>query len=166
MAITILFRDYIRGKTEKDISEKQKEKKTKRTMYISESFNNIKTVKLYGWEQKFQKMINSVYQEELEIGDSALLRHKIYDVVGAIIHHFMPLVTFGCYTYFGNTLTLSQMVLTTMMMNRIRHRIYHSKNLFDRYFDVMEAMEKLWEFYCAPETQKGLIKRVPCEEAN
>ena len=151
-AMAILFRDYLRGKTEKDISEKQRDKKTKRTLHISESFNNIKTVKLYGWEQKFSKMINDVYEEELAIGDQALLRHKIYDIVGGILHNFTSIATIGTYYYFGNTLTLGELALCTVMMNRIKDRIFHSKHLFDRYFDTMESMEKLWEYYCAPET--------------
>jgi len=29
----------------------------------------------------------------------------------------------------------------------------------------MESMEKLWKFYCAPESQKGLIDRKPASDS-
>jgi len=49
---------YIRGKTEKDVGEKKRGKTEQRNLYINESFNNIKTVKLFGWEQDFIEKID------------------------------------------------------------------------------------------------------------
>ena len=100
-------------------------------------------------------MINDVYEEELAIGDQALLRNKIYDTIGGILHNFTSVAVLGTYYYFGNTLTLGELALCTFMMNQIKVQIFLSKRLFDTYFDTMEAMEKLWEYYCAPETQKA-----------
>ena len=45
-----IFKDHARGKMEKEINEKRHEKSSKRHQLINESFSNIKTVKLYGWE--------------------------------------------------------------------------------------------------------------------
>ena len=55
------------------------------------------------------------------------------------------------------------MALTTMMLGRIRGRIHHVRHLFNQYFDTMESMERLWEFYCAPETQTGLVHRTEAD---
>ena len=41
-----------------------REKKDKRMLHINESFQNIKGIKLYGWEQKFIDKIESIYKEE------------------------------------------------------------------------------------------------------
>ena len=60
---------YIRGKTESKISEEQRGKSEKRHLYINESFNNIKTVKLFGWEPDFLKKVSDIYKEELDIED-------------------------------------------------------------------------------------------------
>ena len=164
-----VFKDYIHSKTEKEIGETQREKGEKKRLYINESFNNVKSVKLYGWEPKFIKTITSIYHEELAIGDTALLRQKVFDIAGGVLHHFMPIAVFGAYTYMGNTLTLSQMALTSIFLDRIRGRIHHVRGLYKNYFDTMESMEKLWEFYCAPESQTGLINRTSadteCEHA-
>ena len=61
--------NYIKGKTEKEINEIARGKREKRSLYINESFNNIKTVKLFGWEPDFLDKVNTVLQEELEIED-------------------------------------------------------------------------------------------------
>ena len=45
------------------------------------------------------------------------------------------------------------------MLERLRGNIDRSFHLYRTYFDTMRSMENLWEFYCAPETQKGLIDR-------
>jgi len=45
------------------------------------------------------------------------------------------------------------------MLGRIEGRINHSQHLYRQYFSLMESMEKLFEFYTAPEGQTGLINR-------
>jgi ABC-type bacteriocin/lantibiotic exporter with double-glycine peptidase domain len=157
--LTQMFYGYLRGKSGQKVNEEQREKHEKRMLHINESFNNIKSVKLYGWETKFLKTIESIYQEELAIGDKQLLLNKVHDVVRGCLHHLMPVVIFSVYMALGNTLTLSKMAIAGIMVNRIRDRIHQSKGLYDRYFEVRDSMEKLWRYYTAPEAQKGLITR-------
>ena len=45
-----MFYQYLRGKVENKSDEKMRENDRKKNQYINESFNNIKTVKLFGWE--------------------------------------------------------------------------------------------------------------------
>mmetsp|Transcript_36652 Transcript_36652/g.48120 ORF Transcript_36652/g.48120 Transcript_36652/m.48120 type:complete len:809 (+) Transcript_36652:302-2728(+) len=151
--------EYIRGKTETAIGEKQRGKREQRSLYINESFSNIKTVKLFGWEPDFLKKVDEVFQEELDIEDKQHARAKIYDVLNHFLHSIASFTIFGVYIWLGNTLTLSKLALTEIMLGRIRDRINHTQHLYRQYFSVMESMQKLWEFYCAPESQKGLIER-------
>jgi ABC-type multidrug transport system fused ATPase/permease subunit len=64
-----MFVQYIKGKTESSIGEKLKGKREKRNLYINEAFNNIKTVKLFGWEPDFLQKVDEVFQEEMDIED-------------------------------------------------------------------------------------------------
>ena len=144
--------------------QKRGEVGRKRHQQINESFNNIKTVKLYGWEGKFQKSITDLYDEEDALADKAELSNRVWDVTGGLLHHFMPITVFFFYTYFGNTLTLAQMALTTMMLERTRGGIGHIKHLFNNYYSILDSMEKLWEFYCAPESQTGLMERIAADK--
>ena len=122
-------------------------------LHIHESINNVKSVKIFGWENNMLHRIETAYQEELKIGDHATLRSMKYDILNAILHNFMPIAVFSTYIALGNTLTLSQMGLTTVMLDRIRGRISHHVPFFyKQYFSTMQGLEKLWEFYCAPES--------------
>ena len=59
--------NYVRGKTEKEINEKKREFSTERMKYINESFYNIKSLKLFGWESKFLSKIEDCYLSEKDL---------------------------------------------------------------------------------------------------
>ena len=59
--------NYVRGKTEKEINEKKREFSTERMKYINESFYNIKSLKLFGWESKFLNKIEECYVSEKDL---------------------------------------------------------------------------------------------------
>ena len=121
---------YIRGKTEKEIDKQQTSKKEKRSLYINESFNNIKTVKLFGWEPDFLAKVDAVFQEELEIEDRQQLRGKVYDFLDHLTNSMVTIVVLSIYVWLGNSLTLSKMTLVQLMLRRIRDRINHSEHLY------------------------------------
>ena len=81
------------------------------------------------------------------------------------LHHFVPMVTFTVYKGLGHQMTLSQMILAEMMIHQLRGSIHWIRHLYRRQFDIKESFDKLWRYYCAPETQKGLIKRTSDPEA-
>ena len=56
---------WLRNYTEKDLREQARTKTEKRMQHINESFQNIKGVKLYGWENKF---INKLQDHGLVAG--------------------------------------------------------------------------------------------------
>lgn len=121
---------YIRGKTEKEIDKQQQSKREKRSLYINESFNNIKTVKLFGWEPDFLAKVDAVFQEELEIEDRQQLRGKVYDFLDHLTNSMVTIVVLSVYVWLGNSLTLSKMTLVQLMLRRIRDRINHSEHLY------------------------------------
>ena len=48
---------------------------------INESFNNIKTVKLFSWENQFVDSIDRVYKEELQFEDTKVLRESFFTFI-------------------------------------------------------------------------------------
>ena len=77
--------DY-RENAEKDIHKDIRENYGKRMLHINESFQNIKGIKLYGWENKFIDKIENIYQEENNLRDTSEVRNKVYDFVGGCLH--------------------------------------------------------------------------------
>ena len=58
----------------------------KRMLHINESFQNIKGIKLYGWENKFIDKMENIYKEEIEMKNTAEVRNKVYDFFGGCLH--------------------------------------------------------------------------------
>ena len=56
-----LLMGYAREKLNTDKEKEQREKHKERMLYINESFQNIKGIKLYGWENKLLDRIENVY---------------------------------------------------------------------------------------------------------
>ena len=157
--------EYVRSKTGSNDDDKRRELNTKRALQINESFNNIKSVKLFGWEGKFIDSIQSIYKKQQELDDKELVRNKCFDMMMHCLHHFVPMVTFTVYKGLGHQMTLSQMILAEMMIHQLRGSIHWIRHLYRRQFDIKESFDKLWRYYCAPETQRGLIKRTNDPEA-
>ena len=128
-------------------------------LHINESFQNIKGVKLYGWENKFIDKIENIYKEEIGMKNTLEVRNKVYDFLGGLLHQIMPLLVYGLYVYNGNPLDLGQMLMANMMMGRIRGRMHQANRIYRNIFTLEEAMTRLNTFYNAPEVQKGLIEK-------
>jgi ABC-type multidrug transport system fused ATPase/permease subunit len=121
---------YFKGKMSSDVSEQQRGKKEQRTLYINESFNNIKAVKLFGWEPDFLEKVDSVYKEELVLEDKQETREMIFTFLDEVLQASMSIAVFTLYMYLGNTLTLSKLALTTLMLNSIRGKVSYSQRLY------------------------------------
>ena len=127
--------------------------------YINESFHNIKGIKLYGWETKLLDRIEKVYQEEVALEDQTLVRNKIYDFFNGSLTVFVPVILYGFYVKNGNTLDLSSIAVVNMMIGKIQFRLNEINRMFKDIFRVKEAMQRMNDFYMAPEIQKGLIDK-------
>lgn len=75
----------VKERTEKAMNVQKNDLLTQRALQINESFNNIKSVKLFGWEAKFMSAIEAIYRKELKLDELILLRSKAFEFVGALI---------------------------------------------------------------------------------
>ena len=107
---------YMRGKTERNIEQLMREKRGTVQLQVNEAFNNIKTIKLFGWESNVLNQVSQSYDEEMQIEEKWLIRAKLYDAVIMGCKILMPITVFGTYTAMGNELTLSKLTLCTIML--------------------------------------------------
>ena len=150
---------YLREKAGNKIDKEQKEKNKDRMRYINESFHNIKGIKLYGWENKLLGRIEDVYQQEVALEDQTLVRNKVYDFFTGTLTVSLPVILYGLYVKNGNVLNLSSIAVVNMMIGKIQYRVSEIKRLFKDVFRVLESMQRLNDFFVAPEIQKGLIDK-------
>ena len=55
---------YLRASRSNSLAQKKQKKNIERMSYINEAFQNIKGIKLYGWEEKLNNRIESLHDEE------------------------------------------------------------------------------------------------------
>ena len=133
---------------------------------INESFQNIKGIKLYGWEHKFLSKIDTIYEEETVLVNQCELRSLLYQRFAELLQFFMPILVYGLYIWNGNSLDLGQFTITSMMMNKLKFRLQHATRMYREIFVVEEAMTRLNHFYKAPEVQRNLIDKKASDQGS
>lgn len=83
--------------------------------------------------------------------DDKLWRDSLFTFFEEVLSALMPIAVFGSFAALGNTLTLSKVALTTIMLNKLCDRLEMTRGLHETYFSSMACMERLWEFYTAPD---------------
>ena len=84
------------------MSKELMNEKDERMKIITETFNTLKFLKLYGWEDEFLKRIDKVRNSELEM----LKMHEICDPMLNTLFYFSPvaisIISIGAYQYFND----------------------------------------------------------------
>ena len=70
--------EYLRGLTGHNNKQKKRKFTIERLRLVNESFNNIKSIKLFGYEDKFLSHINSIHKQELEIAKETFLTGEFF----------------------------------------------------------------------------------------
>ena len=157
------FMYYYKKKGDKDQEKRKKIRQLddQRNTYTVESLTNIKTLKLYGWEQKFKNKIEGLYQESTKMQEEMEFdtSRKIVEFLEHVVRTTMELGVFGLYFYLGNTVSITTMSMARMGMGRLFGQIHRIRHLYNEVFNFSESMERLMNFYTAPEAQNQLVKR-------
>ena len=77
---------------------------------------------------------------------------KVVEFLEHIVRETMDLSVFGLYFYFGNTLSMTTMSMARMGMGRLFGNIHRVRHLYHEVNEFTESMERLLNFYTAPES--------------
>ena len=123
-------------------------------MQTSEAFNHAKNLKLYSWEQKFGNSINVTFNKEMDAKKNMMIMDSINKcVLQEVITSFLPLSVFSLYVYNGNEMTMSQIVLVSMMLDRVREVSRRITRNYTNYLEVYASMESIHKFLVNDEVQ-------------
>ena len=122
-------------------------------MQTSEAFNHAKNLKLYSWEQKFGNSINETFNKEMDAKKSMMILNGINLCIEEVITSFLPLSVFSLYVYNGNEMTMSQIVLVSMMLDRVREVSRRITRNYTNYLEVYASMESIHKFLVNDEVQ-------------
>ena len=89
---------------------------------------------------------------------------RIIECLEHIVRDTMNISIFGVYFYFGNTISMTTMAMAQMGMGRFNGNLDRIRHLYREIFEFTESMERLLNFYQAPECQRNMVNKVKVNE--
>ena len=83
--------------------------------------------------------------------------NRIVDFLPGFIDSMLPLVVFCTYVYFGNKITMAQLVICEEMIRKFNGKIGHIIHRYNDWDHLSTSLQKVHTFYTAFEIQKGII---------
>ena len=138
--------------------------KDNRMKTTTETFENIKILKLYNWENKFKDKILEKRESEIRVGIKGLK----YVITNITLFWFTPIivsiVTIGCYMMAHETFTISTMLVGLAIFILIQEPIEDLPIIITSIIDTMIAMKRIEKFLKEKEINKNSIKNCENEE--
>ena len=152
MFINVLF-----SKKFKKLQKKQMALKDKRMKKITETFNNIKILKLYAWEDEFKEKINESRENEL----LNLVERFNAQNLNSTIQWFAPVATsvvsIGAYQYFHDTLKIEDIMTSLRIFNSIQGPIRMIPGLINNFNEVAISMKRIQKYLFQDEINPGNV---------
>ena len=152
MLVNVLF-----SRKFKKLQKKQMALKDKRMKKITETFNNIKILKLYAWEDEFKDKINESRENEL----SNLVERFNAQNLNSTIQWFAPVATsvvsIGAYQYFNETLKIEDIMTSLRIFNSIQGPIRMIPGLVNNFNEVAISMKRIQKYLFQDEINPGNV---------
>ena len=131
--------------------------KDKRMKKITETFNNIKILKLYAWEDEFKDKVNQSREDELQ---NLVLRFNAQNL-NSTIQWFAPVATsvvsIGAYQYFHDTLKIEDIMTSLRIFNSIQGPIRMIPGLINNFNEVAISMKRIQKYLFQDEINPGNV---------
>ena len=144
VSIWFLLQKAIQQK--KDMHKEKNKIVDRKNNLISEVLNNIKTLKLYGWQQEFQKRIFDTHDEEIAKTQDIKMSDIKWGAFGFFMFALIPILIFATHVYLGNSLDLPTVLITMQYLKRLSWGIGQIPNLYNQSFDIRESFNKIHRF--------------------
>ena len=112
----------------------------------TETFDNLKIIKLYNWERKFKDKILEKRENEIKVG----IKGIILIIANITLFWFTPvivsIVTIGCYMWMHETFSISTMLVGLAIFNLIQHPIEGLPDIITSIIDTKIAMKRIEKF--------------------
>ena len=130
----------------KILSKKHMEFKDKRMKITSETFNNIKILKLYSWENEFKNKINQARKDELlnrESNNKVENLNSMIQWTGPIL---TSLISIGFFQYFNEKFKIEDIFTILNLFGKIESPLKYLPNLLSRFYETVISTERIENF--------------------
>lgn len=163
MIITIPL-NAVLARYQKKLQKTQMKNKDERSRLISEILNNIKSLKLYGWEKPYLNKLNSVRNDK-ELRN--LKRMGVFSAFSSFTWNFAPFLvscsTFMVFTFFekGKTLLTDIVFPALSLFNLLSFPLATVPMVITNIVEAQVAFSRLTKFLTSSELQTDAVLRLP-----
>lgn len=109
---------------------------------LSEIFNNIKMIKLYGWQELFAKRMTNQRSDEFDLDNRIESFGRIVGLLNNLIRVSFPTLNLCLYAWNGNTFDVSFAIVMIDYFNRI----FNSYNFFPHFLNWCSERQQYWDY--------------------
>ncbi|CAJ0929482.1 unnamed protein product, partial [Mesorhabditis belari] len=160
LMVCIVPFNYYTSKYIKVLQKKQLKVKDERTKMSNEVLNGIKLIKLYAWEEAFEKEIDQLRAEEVQILRKMNMTARLVDALNSMAAPYLvAIVTFAFYVLSSedNVLTPQVAFVALAVFNQLRMPMRILAMLINYLVQALVSSRRVEEFLIEDEIQQGQI---------
>ena len=138
----------------------------KRMRVTTETFNNLKVIKLYGWDSIFLKKIQSARNDELYALNKRYYITTISQTLLWLAPIAMSVSSIGLYQYINKTFKVEDMFTCLAIFTSIQSPMRSLPTTFDIIMETIASMKRIEYFLKLPEIQNDKIIKNDLETKN
>ena len=158
MIIFLIINYYYRKQFSKYLKLYLK-KSDKRMRVTTETFNNLKVIKLYGWDDFFLAKIQIARNEELDALNKRYYITTISQTLLWLAPIAMSVSSIGLYQYINTTFKVEDMFTCLAIFTSIQNPMRSLPTTFDIILETIASMKRIEYFLKLPEIQNDKIIR-------
>lgn len=143
LLIIFIFISYNRHKMYQILDKEMLEKKDKRMKVTTETFDTIKLLKLYNWENEFMDRILQARDEELVVFKKELN----LSVFGIVAYWSAPMIasiiTIGLYQYLNSTIMIGNILIGLTIFNNLQPLISELPNSINNILETIVSIGRI-----------------------
>lgn len=162
LVVMIPFNSFL-VRIQKKLQKTQMIYKDERTSVVSDILNNIKSLKLYAWEEPYKKKLEHVRNDK-EL--SNLTKLGVFMAMTTFQFNIVPfLVSCSTFAVFVHTedraLTIDLVFPALTLFNLLSFPLFMTPNIITSFIEVSVSIKRLFGFLTNEELQKDSVQRLP-----
>ena len=152
-----MFVNFLFSKKFKKLQKRQMALKDKRMKKITETFNNIKILKLYSWEEEFKDKIDSAREDELQNLEERFNVQNLNQTIQWFAPVATAVVSIGTYQYFNSVLKIEDIMTSLRIFNSLQGPIRMIPGLINNFNEVAISMKRIQKYLFQDEINPGNV---------
>lgn len=128
-----------------------------RMRIVTETFNNLKVIKLYGWDDVFMPRIQKTRDDELQALEKRYHITQISQTLLWLAPIAMSVAAIGAYQYFNDSFKIEDMFTCLGIFTSIQNPMRMLPVTFDNIVETLNSLGRIEKFLHQPEINKAFV---------